>query len=155
MTDKTINDVYQQLASIVNSTYSEIGAELLVSTKYGVVVYNKYLIRKNNWDFEVVSRTGSETLMFGSAKNALIWAILDHHTKISESKRVRELDGLIHGVGIDCRIHTNLKNKGTVEGYLIYSSKLQHDQQRQKQFLYEIDKYIKLAQKCQQTRTNQ
>lgn len=153
MKQKTINDVYSQLVTVVNSTYDKIGSDILISTKQGIVVYNKYLIRKTSGGFEVVSRTSSEVHSFGSSKNALVWVILEYHTKIPESKRVRELDGFIYGVEIDRQIHSKLKLKGTTENYLIQSSKLQRDQERQKQFLYEIDKYIMLAQKCQQTRT--
>jgi hypothetical protein len=154
MRHKSINEVYNQLSSVVNNTYATIGKDILIPTKHGIVVYNTYLIRKTTTDFEIASRTNSEVITFGSARNALVWAILNHHCKIYESKRVRELDILIHGIDIDLKIHTKLKSKGSTENYLIQSSKLQRDKERQRQFLYEIDKYIILAQKCQQTRTN-
>jgi hypothetical protein len=153
MKHKSINDVYSQVKGVINETYNEIGNEILVPTQYGIVVYNKYVIRKIKTGVEIIVRTTSTSHQFGSAKNALIWAILDHHTKISESKRVKELDGFIYGVDVDRQVHTKLKDTGNTENFLIQSSKLQRDKERQNQFLIEIDKYNIIAQKCQQTRT--
>lgn len=154
MTHKTIDEVYDQLASVVIDVYTKENNNLLIRTQHGIVVYNKYLIRKSKQNFEIILRYGSDHMLFGSAKNALIWAILDHHTKVPEAKRVKELDSFIHGTQVDCEIHHNLKNKGNTENFLIHSSKLQRDKERQRQFLYEIDKYNIMARKCQQTRTN-
>ena len=154
MSHKSINEVYSQLANVVNKTYSNFGKDLLIPTKHGIVVYNNYVIKKSSNGFEVISRTSSEITSFGSARNALVWVILEHHTRIPESKRVKELDCFIHGVEVDLKIHTKLKIKGSDENYLIQSSKLQRDKERQKQFLNEIDKYIILAQQCRQKRTN-
>ena len=153
MKDKSINDVYKQVSSIVNHTYSEFGSALLVPTPHGVVVFNKYVICQTPTGFEVHIRTQSIIHEFGSAKNSLIWIILDHHLKIADSKRLKELDGFIHSVDIDSKIHSKMRTDTTTEKYLIHSSKLQRDREKQKQFLLEIDKYTTIAQKCQQTRT--
>lgn len=153
MTDKTINNVYDQISSIVNNTYSEFGGELLVPTPHGVVVFNKYVICQTPTGYEVHIRTQSDVHEFGSVKNALVWIILDHHLKIADSKRLKELDGFIHSVDIDSRIHSKMRTGTTTEKYLIHSSKLQRDREKQKQFLLEIDKYTTIAQKCQKMRT--
>lgn len=153
MTDKTINNVYDQISLIVNNTYSEFGGELLVPTPHGVVVFNKYVICQTPTGYEVHIRTQSDVHEFGSAKNALVWIILDHHLKIADSKRLKELDGFIHSVDIDSRIHSKMRTGTTTEKYLIHSSKLQRDREKQKQFLNEIDKYTMIAQKCQKMRT--
>lgn len=153
MNDKTINDVYKQISSIVNNTYSEFGNDLLIPTSHGVVVFNKYVICQTPTGFEVHVRTQSDIHEFGSAKNALVWIILDHHLKIADSKRLKELDGFIHSVDIDSKIHSKMRTDTTTEKYLIHSSKLQRDREKQKQFLNEIDKYTMIAQKCQKMRT--
>ena len=147
--NQIINEVYSQLANVVTKTYSKVAHEVLIKTSHGIVVYNKYVIRNIPTGFEIVSRTGTRTRIFSSAKNALVWAILDHHNKFFESDRVEELDATISSLEVACKIHEKLKKRGNTENYLIQTNKLQRGRTRQKQFIYEIDKYIILAQKCQ------
>jgi hypothetical protein len=151
---KTISDIYSELASVVNSTYSRVSGSVLIRTGRGIVVYNSYLITTNNEVTEVYVRTGDDTpLIFGSVKNALVWIILYHHDRIPEARRVRDIDMFLTGIKVELEIHKKAQKKGGPEKYLINFSKLQNDIAKQKQFLSEIDKYYILAQRCQQTRT--
>lgn len=139
--DQTISDVYSELSGVVNSTYAKVADRILIKTAHGIVVYNKYVIRKTAGGIQVICRTGTRDLDFGSAKNALIWAILDHNNLVYESKRVLELDCFLASAQVDAEIHRRGKTKGNIERHLIQHSKLQCALDKQKQFLYELDGY--------------
>lgn len=154
MHNKTINDVYSELSSIVSRTYSKIGNQILIRTERGIVVYNKYAIFKTKSGIKLALRDGQQDVIpFNSAKNALIWILLYHHNKIYESKRVYELDTFIYSAEIEAEIHKRGQKTKDPEKYLINYSKHQTDVAKQKQFLKEIDKYYILAQTCQQQGT--
>ena len=72
--------------------------------------------------------------------------------KISEARRVHELDILLTSVDVDVQIHRRQKNKGNIEQKIISNNKLQQDLQRQHRFRWELDKYITTAHWCQQKR---
>ena len=150
---KIISEIYSQLAAIVNQGYAKAASEVIIQTEYGTVVFNRYLIRQIDNGVELVNRRGIAPLTFSNSKHALAWAILDFHNKILECDRLHKIDCLLSSSQIDAQIHERLKRKGGVEQHLINHSKLQYDLSRQKQFREEIDKYIILAQKCQQLRT--
>jgi hypothetical protein len=148
--DAAISAVYGELVGIVNRTMESVAEHTLVKTEHGVVIYNKYVLRKTVNGVELYVRAGVQPIIsFSCAKHALIWAILDHNNKIMEAKRVRELDTQYAGVTVDVAIHTKLRSSGNSEKYLINSSKLQHDLDKQKQIVAHLDKYTIVAQGCQ------
>jgi hypothetical protein len=151
MTNKTISDVYSELSSIILRGYEKVGDSILMKTEHGIIVYNRYAIFKSNGGIKLGIRDGSPDIIeFNKAKNALVWAILHRFTKISEANRVLHLDAMIAAMDVEIAIHRKLQKTKDSEKYLIYSSKLQQNIARQKQFLSELDKYIILAQRCQQ-----
>ena len=151
MKNKSISDVYSELSSVVKRGYEKVGDSVLMKTEYGIIIYNRYALVKHKGVLKLVIRDGYPEIMeFNTAKNALVWAILHRNTKMSEANRVEQLDKNIAAMNVEIALHRKLQNTADVEKYLIYSSKLQNNLLRQKQFLTELDKYIILAQRCQQ-----
>ena len=148
--NEAISQIYSELSNVINRTMIKSANELLIRTEHGIVVYNKYVLVKLEDGVDLYLRSGIyEKLHFNTAKNALIWAILDHNIKITDAKRVKELDTLLQSASVDVEIHKNYKKKKKIDEYLIFYSKYQHALDKQKQFLAELDKYTILAQRCQ------
>lgn len=154
MTSKQVNQmisqVYSDLNKVVKIAMTKAADDTLIKTEHGIVIFNKYLLVTLDEGVDLYLRSGQQDkIHFNTAKTALIWAILDHNIKITDAKRVRELDVLITSSKIDAEIHKNYKKKKNIDDYLIFYSKYQHALDKQKQFLAELDKYTIQAQRCQ------
>lgn len=151
---KTVGQVYGALDDLVNNTIAKLAPELLVKTEHGVVIYNRYLLRRVPHGVEVFKRATDGVKMFGSSKLALVWVILDHNGRVNDALRVEHLGVLLDGVKVDITIHRRDFVENTGGRWFINQAKLGRDMARQRQFISEIDKYTILAQRlCQQKRT--
>jgi hypothetical protein len=113
------------------------------------VLFEKYVLTKQK-DNVVVFRYGDEkTFLFNRVKNATAWAILDKHNKFYEAGRILELDHKLESINVDRMIHSKMR-KGTLEEYMIYTTKHDQDILRQNTFQRELDKYITMAKICQE-----
>jgi hypothetical protein len=139
--DSQDGKMYQTLNKIVQSTYENLIEHTLVKVHDCYVLYNQYVIKKNNDVFWVSRRRDDEIFKFNSKKLALIWSVLDHNRRIYESSRIRMLDSLIVSLLIEQQIHERMHEKN----WTLYSIKIQQDKIRMKKYNTEINKYIRLA----------
>lgn len=137
--------LYKKFQQIVFENLSDLSDKIIFKSKIGYVLYNQYVIYKNQDKIMAYRRRDEYTHTFNSIKNAFTWAILDHHTKISELNRVSEIDMLMQSVSIDINIHNKLSKSGSADQRLTNAIKLQTDKQRQRRFRYELDKYYTMA----------
>lgn len=126
----------------------------------------KYLIYKNDDDtyvlFEEYSLHKSKDIVtlfryrdekkytFNKLRNATAWAVLDKYNKFYEANRVHELDSRLESIQVHKHIHGKLAKSSNLDDYTIQTHKLQNDLLREKQFRDELDKYIIMANNCQQ-----
>ena len=115
----------------------------------GWVIYRRYYIYKVEGLFQVLRTADESVHKFSRLKHATAWSILDHHCKMTDAKRVHELDGLLASVDLERKQHERKKNSGDLAAHIIYTNKIQFDTIRQKQFQSEMDKYIITADNCQ------
>lgn len=142
---KTINEIYSELSSLIQDVFCELAPEIFIKTNSGIVIYNRYLIRKQANSIDVLKRSTEQIKTFGSMKTAVTWTLLDNYGRINDALRVEQLDKLIDGVNVDIIIHKDIVSKKVGEQYFIAFCKLQHDISRQKQIISERDKYMILA----------
>jgi hypothetical protein len=133
--------MYQTLNKIVQSTYENLIEHTLVKVHDCYVLYNQYVIKKNNDVFWVSRRRDGEIFKFNSKKLALIWSVLDYNRRIYESSRIRMLDSLIVSLLIEQQIHERMHE----QNWTLYSIKIQQNKIRMKKYNTEINKYIRLA----------
>jgi hypothetical protein len=91
-----------------------------------------------------------QTFTFSNLKNAVSWSILDWNNKIYAAKRVKELDMKLDSLFVEISIHKRLSKHRNLEIADINKDKLSSDVHKQRQFQHELDKYIILANSCQQ-----
>ncbi len=124
--------------------------KLIYNTDEGVyILYEKYQITKNKNTCVVERFTDGSLFVFSKLRIAATWAILDRYNKIVEAKRVIDLDSKIASLQVEADIHKKLQNKGSLESREISRDKYLAGIAKQKQFQWELDKYIILAKKCQ------
>lgn len=114
------------------------------------VLFEEYSIARNKTDVVVKRFRDDKIYHFFRLRHATAWAILDKYNKFYEANRILELDIKLESVQIDKAIHRKLKKSKNIDEHAIHSVKLQTDLQREKQFRDELDKYIVLANRCQQ-----
>lgn len=114
------------------------------------VLFEEYSIKKNK-DYVTLNRYRDERqFQFNRLRNATAWAILDKHNKFYEANRLLELDSKLESIAVHKQIHDKLRKSKNLEDFTIQSHKLQTDLLHEKQFRNELDKYIVMANNCQQ-----
>jgi hypothetical protein len=114
------------------------------------ILFEQYSIKKHN-DYVLLKQfRDDKELKFSKIRNATAYAVLDRHNKLFEANKVFELDLKLSSIAIDKLLHDKLKRSKDIEEHIIYTTKLQTDYVREKQFQHELDKYIIMANECQQ-----
>jgi hypothetical protein len=140
-----------EFEKMVRSVYKDLLKTLIYTNESGdFILFEKYVIHKRKGHYEVEKTNVAHQLQFTSVKNAATWAILDHHNKIVEAKRVCELDAALTSILVDKGIHMKLQSSGSLESREINRDKFLHDVHRQNRFRQELDKYIIMAKSCQE-----
>lgn len=114
------------------------------------VLFNEYLIRKHENGATLYRYRDDRKFEFNHIRNATVWAILEKHNKMFEANRVLELDLKIESMNVNKSIHNRLKKIGDFENKTINTIKYQDDNIKQNNFQRELDKYIIMANNCQQ-----
>lgn len=141
------NIILQSLEKFVTK---DLAKKLIYTVDDKYVLFDQYVIDKDN-DIYIVYRHRDERVFhFNKLRNATAWIILDKSNKFYEARRVLELDLTLSSILVDKTVHSKLLKKCNLDSYLIYTTKLQNDNIRQKKFQNELDKYITMAIICQQ-----
>jgi hypothetical protein len=123
---------------------------IYIDNNNNYVLFEQYSIKKQS-DYVLLKRfRDDKELKFSKIKNATAYAVLDRHSKLFEAGKVFELDLKLSSITVDKILHEKLKCSKNIEEHIIYTTKLQNDYEREKQFQRELDKYIIMANQCQQ-----
>lgn len=114
-------------------------------------LFGKYRIEQyKNGLCKVIRFRYAEEHMFSSLKNAFIWCIFNKNSKISESKRIKELDFLLDS--LNTRLYQQsrlyLKSK-TPDIKFIYLAKIHENKIKRNQILKEIKTFTSISRYCQ------
>lgn len=118
-------------------------------------LFNKYTIRKTKHGVEVFGNSIIDSLFFNTLKNAVAWCTNDRRVRISDAKRILELDRTLCGLDADIQQHQKLaKTAKDIDLKLIYLAKLGEDRLKKKQMSMEMDSYIEESRAWQNRRFN-
>lgn len=146
-----IKQIYENIETLISKLSPKLVNKLIYSIDQNTyVLFEKYHLIKNQDFYQIERKTDYTTHKFYQVKNAVAWVILDQHNKISEARRVLELDKKLESIKSEALLHKKLQINGSTEKREINRDKLSHDLQKQKRFQWELDKYIILANTCQQ-----
>ncbi len=106
-------------------------------------LFNKYKITKTKLMYEVTGTSIIDSLSFFTLKNAVAWCSFDKRVKMSDCKRIFQLDQILAGIDTSIQQHQRLANNAkNIDSKLIYLAKLGEERLKRKQMTEEIDKYI-------------
>jgi hypothetical protein len=106
-------------------------------------LFDKYIIRKVEHCYNLVTKYSSTDKTFSSLKNAVTWCIFDKRNKLDVLSRIEELDRMIDSVDISINIHKRLIEKcKDKELRLIYVAKLSQEQVKRKRYANELLSFI-------------
>lgn len=114
------------------------------------ILFEQYSIKKDQGTVVLHRYRDDKVYTFNSIRHATAWAVLDKYNKFFEANRVHELDSKLESIQVHKLIHDKLRKSKNLDDHTIQSSKLQTDILREKQFRNELDKYIVMANNCQQ-----
>ena len=118
-------------------------------------LFNKYTIRKTKDGVQVFGISIVENLVFNTLKNAVAWCTNDRRVKISDAKRILELDRCLCGIETDIQQHQKLaKRAKDVDAKLIYLAKLGEDKLKKRLMTAEMDAYVSESRSWQNRRFN-
>lgn len=143
---------YSKIEEFIRVSIPSLINFLIYDTEDGTyIMFERYRIQKRS-DKTIVTRFRDDKILsFNKMRNAVAWTVLDKNNKMWEANRLMELDLKSVGLELDMAIHERIKkNTQDVERYDIMINKIQHDLALQTKFQKEIDKYIIMANECQQ-----
>ena len=118
-------------------------------------LFNKYTIRKTTDGVQVFGNSIVQNLSFNTLKNAVAWCTNDKRVRVSDAKRILELDRCLCGIETDIQQHQKLAKKAKdIDAKLIYLAKLGEDRLKKRLMTAEIDAYIAESRSWQDRRFN-
>jgi hypothetical protein len=134
----------KKLERFTETVLPKVIDKLIIDTDYGWLLFAKFKISKTSDGYFTVTDV-SDTMAskkFHKVRNAVTWAILWERNQVYEANRVHQLDTLVGAMEMEKFIHKRLRNSKETDVYLIQEAKLVESIAKQKQFTYELDKYI-------------
>jgi hypothetical protein len=145
MTTKTINEVYSQLATVINNTYTKSGTKSLIKTDVGILVFGEYLIARIKDGYRIYTKNTFTEVEFSNIKNAFAWVIFDRAGRFKVGQRIVELDAKISSLGVEIEIHKKSSTKSDTGKYVILLNKIQDESKRKQELVRELDNYLETA----------
>ena len=106
-------------------------------------LFNKYTITKIKLMYEVTGPSIPDKLEFFTLKNAVAWCSFDKRIRVSDCKRIVQLDRNLAGIDTMIQQHQRLINSSkNVETELIYIAKLGEEKLKRKLMTEELEGYI-------------
>lgn len=106
-------------------------------------LFNKYTITKVDSNYEITGPSVINSTVFFTLKNAVAWCSFDRRVKVSDCKRILQLDHNLAGIETSILQHQRLaKNAKSVDDELIYIAKLGEERLKRKQMTVEMNSYI-------------
>jgi hypothetical protein len=134
----------QKLETFAETVFPKVIDKLIIDTEYGWLLFAKFKITRTDDGYFTVTNVynSMKPIRFNKVRNAVTWAILWERSQVYEANRVQQLDTSIGAMEFERLLHKSLKNSKKTEVYLIQEAKLVESIAKQKQFTYELDKYI-------------
>jgi hypothetical protein len=118
-------------------------------------LYNKYTITTVNSMYEVTGPSIIDKISFFTLKNAVAWCSFDKRVRVSDCKRIFQLDHTLAGIETSIAQHRRLsKNSKKIDEELIYLAKLGEEQLKRKQMQDELTGYIQQSRYWQNQKFN-
>lgn len=143
---------YNKIEDFVRTVMPSLIKSLIYDTEDGkYILFERYAIQKQSNKTLVVRYGDGRQLIFNRMRHAVAWVVLDRNMRMWEANRLMELDIRYEGLEFDLAQHERiLLSTNDGERYDIMTNKIQHDRALQNKFQKEIDKYIIMANECQQ-----
>jgi hypothetical protein len=151
MTTKTINEVYSQLAAVINNAYSKSGTKSLVKTDVGILVFGEYLIARIKDGYRIYTKNTFTEVEFSNVKNAFAWVIFDRAGRFKVCQRMVDLDAKISSLSVEIDIHKKSSTKSDTGKYVILLNKIQDESMRKQELTMELDNYLETAKRLSST----
>lgn len=117
-------------------------------------LFGKYLIKPLDGLYSVMYEDEKSTT-FSSLKIAVTWCVFHDKKYIFECKQIEDVDFKLSGIKIDIIQHTKiLDNSKNKEVRMLYYSKLENDDNKQKMLIEKLNKYISMSKRWQNSRYN-
>jgi len=106
-------------------------------------IFNRYAIKKVDDTYQVSGSSIIDNMTFYSLKNAVTWCTFDHRVKMSDCKRISELDRRLAGIDTDIAQHQKLAKKAkNTDDKLIFLAKLGEEKIIRREMLSQLSTYI-------------
>ena len=151
MTTKTINEVYSQLATVINNTYLKSGTKSLIKTDVGILVFGEYLIAKIENGYKIYTKNTFTVVEFSNIKNAFAWVIFDRSGRFKICQRIVELDAKISSLSVEIDIHKRSITKSDTGKYVILLNKIQDESLRRQELINELDNCLETAKRLSES----
>ena len=119
----------------------------------GIKAFGKFRIRtgKPSGLFTVAEENWDTSPEFITARNAMAFCVFQHNQQSDSAKEVYNLDGKLASINLDIAIHTRgYKTKTNNLDYrLIQLTKLQHDLEKKKQIILNLERLINTSKEQQ------
>lgn len=151
------NDLINKVNDFFNREYSRGAAEISIfkNDDGSYDLFNTFIITSEKGKYNVTKKTSFLLKEFASLKHAVTWCIFEQRNKITETKRIEDLDRLIYSADAAIELHRYLisKTKDT-NNKLIYYAKLSDEEAKRKKFIQEIADLIRESKGWQTKRFN-
>ncbi len=119
-------------------------------------LFGEYNIIKNGVKFQITSNKSHLFKEFYNLKNAVIWTTLYKLNKISDSRRVSDLDAILEGTNFDIELLTKLLDKAkSNEERSTYMSKLVEGKSKRTLIKKELSEFEQRVKDWQNQKFNQ
>lgn len=142
----------QKLENFIKTVWPSTSRYCIYDTEDGkYILFSKYSVQRIDENIVVIRLGDAEKFIFSNMKNAVSWIVLDSNKKFYEANRIIELDFRLNSVIVEQKIYQNIKKKTKDhDRYMLMLDKIDHNKSDQTKFLDELNKYIIMADSCQQ-----
>jgi hypothetical protein len=152
-----MNDIFNKLKKVIPADTINSLADLSVfrDTDGSYHLFDKYVIRRVNDEYEVSVNLVDTTKTFYTLKHAVAWCTYDRRNKIVDSNRIYDLDKKVAGLESTIQGHQKLiKSAKNMDDKLIYLAKLGEEKMKKRQLYDELSHYISISKTWQTNRFN-
>jgi hypothetical protein len=150
MSEQNMFDILKKMLDKTNIT--ELSEKLVLTTESGYELFGKYVITHVNNQYIVSAHKRHLSQSFYTLKNAVIWTTLYANNKISDSKRILDLDVALEGANFEIKLHDTLAKKAkSLEAKSIHATKVVENKHRKYLINRELAEYEERVKKWQYT----
>lgn len=131
---------------------SQLSEKLVVTTETGYELFGKYVITRIDNRYIVSANKVHLNQPFYTLKNAVIWTTLYANNKITDAKRIVDLDVALEGANFEIKLHDSLAKKSkTLTDKSVHTTKIVENKHRKSMINRELSEYEEKVKKWQYT----